>query len=159
MQPAGSRKLTEVHIVGQMYILQSRGINCGAEIHVVEQKYMLWKRGIHCGAQIHVVMQKYILWSRAEVTIVKQRYIYNTYCRGAYCRALVVYVSSAPTADPVIPVSCETPKALYTALHWSLSKKLEEKVKVVEFCLLFFLYLSVIHVLCISLYFSICRKF
>ena len=50
VQPAKSRKLTKVHIVGQRYILKSRGMNCGAEIHVVEQKY--------------------ILKSRAEVTIV-----------------------------------------------------------------------------------------
>ena len=48
MQPARSRKLTEVHIVGQMYILQSKGINCGAEIHVVGQKYC-------CGAEENII--------------------------------------------------------------------------------------------------------
>ena len=78
----------------------------------------------------------------------------------------MVYVNSAPTADPVIPVSCETPKALYTALHWSLSKKLEEKVKVVEFCMLFSFSILLIvsnSFLCISLIMSkvtsFCRKF
>ena len=128
--------------MGQRYILQSRGINCGAEIHVVEQKYMLWSRGIYFGSEIHVVMQKYILWSRAEVTIVKQRYIYNTYCRGAYCRALVVYVSSAPTADPVIPVSCETPKAgPYTLLYFAVCPKNWKKIlKLLNYIFYFLFY-------------------
>ena len=124
---------TVVHFKKQRNKLWSRDTCCGTEVYVVEQRNILW-------AEIHVVMQKYILWSRAEVTIVKQRYIYNIYCKGAYCRALVVYVSSAPTADPVIPVSCETPKAApYTLLYFAACPKdWKKKLKLLNFVFYFF---------------------
>ena len=41
---------TEVDIVGQRYILQSRGIYCGTEICVAEMKYILWSKGTFCEA-------------------------------------------------------------------------------------------------------------